>query len=476
MMDARSVSRRSFLRAAVVVGAGAVVSLVAACGGPPQAAPTAAPAAATGAKEIKLTAWFTDRRSINDMTRQQAVPEFEARNPGIKVEVQFVPEAEIQQKLLAAKAANNAPDVTSIDETFEDTLWKNKALLPIPPSIMNVREEMGAKVGDLYQLPPGAGQGEYFGLPNGTFGGVLYYNQALLDELKITADQIPTKWDDFIRWAKDVTVWKGNTLERTGFAIYGTEDSLRSDYRIQMGGWQDGNTFPTKDRVQLARDLEYDTIKWLLDFYDVHKLDVRDGVTYQEKFGTGRAVTTFAWTWNNGFFETQYKMNNYGIKMTPQVDPTRKDWPLGAAGPDVGFCGTTQSTDPAQVDAAWKLWRYLVGPDYLKRYCTLRGVQPSLKSMWSMPEFSEEKGGAKWSALATKMKPGNNLDYGFNSIELGTILARPWGPIRDEQADPKQILAEVEKAANDYLKTNPQWSILSAEDYKAHPEWMKPEG
>src|ERR671929_75688 len=168
-MDDRTVSRRTFLRAGMAVGAGIAVSLVTACGG---AAPQAAPS---------------------------------------------TPAA-------AAKAANNAPDLTSIDETFEDTLWKNKALLPIPASVMNVREEMGAKVGDLYKLPPGSGQGEYFGLPNGTFGGVLYYNQTLLDELKITADQIPNKWDDFIKWAKDVTVWKGDSLERTGFAIYGTED------------------------------------------------------------------------------------------------------------------------------------------------------------------------------------------------------------------------------------------------------------
>ena len=88
------------------------------------------------------------------MTEKEAVPEFQSKNPGISVEIQFVPEAEIQQKLLAAKAANNAPDVTAIDETFEDTLWKNKALLPIPASVMDVRKEMGAKVGDLYKLPP----------------------------------------------------------------------------------------------------------------------------------------------------------------------------------------------------------------------------------------------------------------------------------------------------------------------------------
>lgn len=481
----RSFSRRAFIHSAMIAGAG---TLLAACGGPTQApskpaeaaksgeAPkAAAPAAPAGGKEITLTAWFTDRRSINDMTEKEAMPEFIAKNPGVKVDVQFVPEAQIQQKLLAAKAANNAPDLTAIDETFEDTLWRNKALVAIPPSVMNVRDEMGSKVADLYKLPPGQANGEYFGLPNGQFGGMLYYNKALLDELKYTPEQIPTKWDDFLKWAKDVTVWKGNTLERSGFAIYNNEDGLRHEYRVQMGGWQDGNLFPTKDRLVLSRDLEYDAIKWLLDMYDVHKVDARDGVTYQEKFGSGRAVTTFGWTFNNGFFETQYKLDNYGVKLTPHVDPSKKDWPHGLSGPDVGFCVTTQSTNQAQVDATWKLWRYLVGPDYLKRYCTLRGVQPSLKTMWTAPEFSEEKGGVKWAALANKMKPGRNLDYGFNAIELNTILTRPWGPIRDEKADPKTILGEVEKAANDFLKQNPQWSILSAEDYKAHPEWIKPE-
>ena len=224
-MAPRIYSRRVFLKSSLMVGAGLSVGLVAACTGTaPAAAPTAAPAAGAApqtapaggaaAKELTLTAWFTDRRSINEMTEKQAIPEFTAKNPGLKVDIQFVPEAQIQQKLLAAKQANNAPDLTAIDETFEDTLWKNKALLPIPANVLNVREEMGAKVADLYKLPPGQGQGEYFGLPNGQFGGVLYYNPALLAELKYTPEQIPTKWDDFIKWAKDVTVWKGNKIGR----------------------------------------------------------------------------------------------------------------------------------------------------------------------------------------------------------------------------------------------------------------------
>ena len=179
----RRTGRRAFLRTgALAAGAGLALPLLAACSStpvtpaPPASGPAPskpaeskpaevakpaaqAPAQSSGKPDtVKLTAWFTDRRSINDMTEKEAVPEFQAKNPGITVEVQFVPEAQIQQKLLAAKAANNAPDITAIDETFEDTLWKNKALVAIPPSVLDVRQEMGAKVADLYKLPPGNAQ------------------------------------------------------------------------------------------------------------------------------------------------------------------------------------------------------------------------------------------------------------------------------------------------------------------------------
>ena len=426
--------------------------------------------------DIKLTAWFTDRRSINDMTEKEAMPEFQAKNPGINVEVQFVPEAQIQQKLLAAKAANNAPDLTAIDETFEDTLWKNKALVPIPPSVMDVRKEMGAKVADLYKLPPGQAQGEYFGLPNGTFGGVLYYNEDLLNELKYTPEQIPTKWDDFFKWAKDITMWNGNTLERTGFTIFGTEDGLRHEYRVQQGGWQDGNLFPTKEKVALARDLEYEAIKFVLDIYDVHKLDARDGVTYQEKFGTGKAVTAFAWTWNNGFFETQFKMQNYGTKLTPHVDPSKKDWPHGLAGPDVGFCVTTQSTNQAQVDATWKLWRYLVGPEYLKRYC-----DPARRP--AEPEVDVDRPGVLGGQERREVGAAGRQDEA--GPEHGLRLQRDRAehdPGAGDAADPRREgrpedgPAGAREGGQRLPEANPQWSILSAADYKAHPEWLKPEG
>ncbi len=84
-------SRRQFL---VLSSGVTATALLAACA---PAAPAAAPAgegAAPAEQAVtNLIAWFTDRSTINKMTEQEAIPEFEAANAAIKVELQFVPES-----------------------------------------------------------------------------------------------------------------------------------------------------------------------------------------------------------------------------------------------------------------------------------------------------------------------------------------------------------------------------------------------
>ena len=126
MTTKQTLSRRQFL---VLTGTVSTAALVAACA--PASAPGGAAGedAAAGEATTNLIAWFTDRLTINQMTENEAIPDFESKNPGVQVEMQFVPESELQQKLLTAKAAGNAPDVSSIDETFLDTLQKEEVLL-----------------------------------------------------------------------------------------------------------------------------------------------------------------------------------------------------------------------------------------------------------------------------------------------------------------------------------------------------------
>lgn len=463
-LSSKALSRRTFLRLTGTVAGGLAL---AAC------APAAAPeeGAAAGEATTDLIAWFTDRLTINQMTEEVAIPEFEAANSGIRVEMQFVPESELQQKLLTAKAADNAPDVSAIDETFLDTLTKEDVLRPIPDEVLDVGTEMGELTANLYRISPTGGEGQYYGLPNGVFSAAIYYNADLLEELGYTPEDIPTTWDEYLLWAKDVTVWNGDILERSGLAIFANEYSLYEDLRYEIGGPIGGSIFPTKDSNVHADDVGIQAWQFIMDLYDVHRVDSKDeGLNSRDRFGAGQAVTLYQWTWFNGFMDTQYPDINWGLAMTP----TMSGEPVyGRRGPDVGFTVTAQNEN--NLDAAYTFYKYLVGADYLARYCKLRGIQPSLKSMWTDPNFSEESG-PQWATIALKNRPENSVDPGFWPRELVDIHGRILPSIRDEGEAIQTVLQRVEAEGNAFLSASPQWSILSAADYEANPQWLTEAG
>lgn len=467
-LAAQKFSRRQFM---VLSGGLAASAALVACA--PAVAPSggASSAAAPAGAATNLIAWFTDRRTINEMTEKEAIPDFEANNSDLKVEMQFVPESELQQKLLTAHAAGNAPDVSSIDETFLDTLTKEDVLRPIPSEVLNVKEEMGELTASFYHIAVGDKEPQYYGLPNGVFAGALYYNVGLLTELGYKPEDIPLKWDDFLTWAKEITQWDGDTLTRSGFAFYGNEGSIQGALRQQLGGPIDGNQFETKALVRGGDGPGVESWQFTMDLYDVHKLDSKtEGLNARERFGAGTAVTLYNWTWFNGFMDTQYGDIEWGIL----VDPTFSGGPVyGNRGPDVGFTVTTQNE--GNLESAFKFYRYLVSPAYLAKYCKLRGVQPSLKSMWTDAQFSEESG-AHWAAISSKNRPENSVDWGFNPRELTDILGRAVPSIRDEGQDIATVLKALDEEGNAFLAANPQWSILSAADYEANPQWLTAAG
>jgi multiple sugar transport system substrate-binding protein len=469
----------------------AAASLLAACGGgaapaeqeqAPQEEPAAAeepttePAEEPAAEQepaqetVALIAWFTDRLTINQMTEQEAIPDFQSKNPGITVEMQFVPEAELQQKLLTAKAAGNAPDVSSIDETFLDTLTKENVLLPLPAGMVDVQAEIGDLAATLYALPQGDPNAQYYGLPNGVFSSQIYYNADLLEELGYAPEDIPTKWEDFVKWAADVTEWDGDTLVRSGMAFYSGEYSMYEDLRYQFGDPITGNYFPSQSSVKHGDDIGVQSWQFIMDLYNVHKLDsIEEGLISRDRFGAGNAVTLYNWTWFNGFMDTQYEAE-WGLTLPP----TMTGEPIyGRRGPDVGFTVTTQNE--ANGDAAWTLYRYLLSPTYLAKYCKLRGIQPSLREMWDDQDFSENAG-PHWGAIAIKNRPENTVDPGFWPAQLVDINNRILTAVRDEGEDIKTVLDRVDEEGNAFLQASPQWSILSQEQFKEHPEWLTATG
>ena len=425
------------------------------------AAPTtaAAPAKGTGAP-VKLSLWWFDRATINNMTKEVLKSEFMVKNPNIQVEEQLIPGGQMLTKLNTAIQSKSPPDVIYIDETYLPDLFSQKALHPIPPDVFNVEKEMGAFTAFAMKLT----DGKYYALPMGWFARSLFYNADLLKQHGFEAKDIPTKWSDLIRWAKDLTTWDGDKVVQTGHALAGASAQFVQDGAfVQMGGWR----WQTRKKSGLDTPEYRAARKLVADMYDTHKLDSRRGIDSQEFFGQGKAVTMVMQGFYMGFLKTQFPNLQWGTLPKPTFTGGP---PYGIYEPDVGWAVTTVRNEPSVLDAAWKLWAFMQGPDYMRRYCRFRGVNPSILSVQQEKQFTEED--VEWRGVAIKAKPGNFTSEGYYSPQMATIYTDNFNTFINENKPIEDsvtaLAAETDKLAQSYCCG---YTILSKEEFQQHPEW-----
>ena len=414
-------------------------------------------------KPASLKLWVTDRQTINDMTKNFMMPDFMGRNPHIKVQCEFMPEQDLMTKLNTTAAAGNPPDVASIDEQGLHILVASGILRPMPQGLLDIEKEMGARIAAWYKLPVGDPNGKYYAVPNGTMTSGIYYNEDILKKYGYTWKDIPKKWDDFIKWAQTMTIWKGDELVQTGFAFNKQGYAVQQTVMYQRGGFYFKNSKET-----LIRDpVVLDSYQFMVDMYDKYKLDSRNSLLCRDMFQQGKVATACSWTWWNGFL----------VQMFPNMKWGTVPWPSFTGGPpytraddDVSFVVATPTKETDRLDAAWTLWRFVVGPDYQRQYCVLRGVHPALITLRGEDRFSEAD--AQWRAVAMTMAPGNFISEGIWANELNTMIQTSHDkilagtPIKDAVEETAKRMEQVMPSLNQVL-------LWGKDGLAAHPEWKK---
>jgi ABC-type glycerol-3-phosphate transport system substrate-binding protein len=140
--NARRVSRRSFLQGTLYVGAAALgTGLLAACAPAAPSASTsagstsaAAPAAGPAQRgSVTLTHWSFPLTQDDAALFRPMVKAFSKENPSISVDVQILPWAGRAEKMTAAVAANNPPDVVYLNPDFYPRFVEAGQLTPLDP-------------------------------------------------------------------------------------------------------------------------------------------------------------------------------------------------------------------------------------------------------------------------------------------------------------------------------------------------------
>ena len=383
------VSRRQFIRSAVVAAIG--LPLVAACAPSPKPSGTtpaataasqqgATPAPAT-AKPVEIDLWQHD--SGGKIKGVKAIiDEFVKANPNISIKQTSLPYDDYQTKIAASVPAGTGPDVAMSYFGWIPLWSKSGFIVPLPDDLANEVNSQFVPFAEITKL-----NGKQYSVLTSVRNFALFYNKKLLQQAGVS--QPPKTLDEFVATAKKCTKYdsKGN-ITQAGYFL-GWEEDGWNFWRpvIQMFGGQ----FCSEDgRQTLFNKSEgaKQAWKWLLDLTLVHKVSTPNFYeSEQQAFAAGLSAMSFQLTFSVGFFQENAAPGvEWAVAPIPAGPKgsytTGSSWPLVL---------TAQASKKAEkLDAAIKFLKYTASKDGQRLYNDVTKELPSRKDMLSDPKYTAD--------------------------------------------------------------------------------------
>ena len=329
---------------------------------------------------------------------QELVPDFERRNPGIRVRVQQIPWSAAHEKLLTAYAGDALPDLLQLGNTWIPEFVALRALVPLDGRIAG----SAAVAADDYFpgiLATNALEGSTWGVPWYVDTRVLFYRSDLLERAGFP--EAPRTWR---AWLEALTRLE-QVVGADHYAIL-----------LPLDAWEPQVILALQLGAELLRDDAgrgnfqsppfREAFAWYLDLFQRGLAprggEARTGNLYRD-FAAGHFAMLLTGPWNLGEFAR---------RLPPALASAWATAPLpapdGGAGPGLSLAGGASlviARTSRRQDAAWKLVEYLSEPEQQVALYRLSGDLPARRSAWRRAGLVEDsRARAFWlqlDALAT---------------------------------------------------------------------------
>lgn len=351
--------RGAALAAAVTLAAGAAAG----CGKKENA----------GEKEIviRLSSWgdVKENAILSDL-----IGEFQRANPGVRVELQRVPWGEYVTKLLTQYAGGVAPDVIFVSTDDLANFHPRGLLEPLnayfesDPDFRTSDYDEGLI--DRYTI-----DGKLYAVPRDVAPVcVVYYNRNAFEQAGVAYPHDDWNWEDFLAKAKALVKRNADgTVARWGFV----DDWPMPDPWIYSAGgrWVDSVKRPSKFLVHTPEFIR--GLQMRQDLIYKHKvmpgpsaMTAMGGLGSSDLFISGKAAMFLSGYWKVPAFRDIPNFR-WDVAMFPKGPEGKRGFQIGGSGYGI------LSTSPNK-EAAWKLVRYLSGPEGAKRFAETGLAQPAL--------------------------------------------------------------------------------------------------
>jgi multiple sugar transport system substrate-binding protein len=339
-------------------------------------------AGCAAAREGRVTVRFWGLGREGEVVRD-LVPEFERRNPGVRLIVQQIPWTSAHEKLLTAFVGRATPDLAQLGNTWIPEFAAIGALEPLEESLAR-----SASVSSRGYFPgvweTSLYDGLVYGIPWYVDTRVLYYRPDLLARAGFPSPpRTWSEWRDAMRNVKRLqppfahpillptNEWeqlailglqKGSPLlaeNGTRGAFSGPEFGAAADFYV--GIYREG----------LAPIVSYSQL----------------GNAYQE-FARGSIAMWMTGPWNLGEFRRRLSPAQQSLWMTaPLPAPNGVDWP-GASFSGGSSLAVFRGSE--RKPEAWKVIEFLSDPGIQARFYALSGDLPASRAAWDDPALAND--------------------------------------------------------------------------------------
>jgi len=233
---------------------------------------------------------------------EQVIPAFKELYPNITVDAQAIPDSEMRQKLLAAVAGGEAPDLARMDIVQVPEFAELGGLAAVDELI----PDFAAYSEQFYPgtLATNYFQGHYYGLPLDTNTRLIFYNPALLEEAGVTAP--PATFEEFQAAAEAV-----KALEKEG--VTGYSEGGSGAWNILPWIWSNGGAITNDDYTVATGFLNSEgtvgavnLIKSWLDNGLMSETILGGGLATSQELAEGKVAMIIDGPWMPAIFAAQY--------------------------------------------------------------------------------------------------------------------------------------------------------------------------
>ncbi|MFI7634443.1 extracellular solute-binding protein [Nonomuraea sp. NPDC049400] len=436
------------ITAATVTTAALALGL-AACGSSeaPSSSPSAAAPASSGPKYAgkTLTFWrLGDSNPAAQKYTDELVAEFE-KETGAKVNVEWIPWPQVNDKFTAAAAGGTGPDVTEIGND-QVPLWQSQeALEPITDIVA---------AGDQAQIPKNLMgletiDGETYAVPWGGGSRAVLYRADWFKELKI---EIPKTWDELVAAAKKIQAKKGSDVD--GFAFNGGSDA---NHLLGSLAWTAGGEYAVKEGDKWVGKLTDPGFK---EGFAQYTGLVTDGLSSKSRLNQNTTeirtrfsnnkvgmYLTASWDLATIAEESKGKLKGDKLAFFPLPSKSGGEAQSFLGGNDIAVWGTAK-----EKDAAKEFVKLASGKQWGVKYATDGGLLPVYPE--ALAALSSDPAQAPFAAAFAKAKAFPADPQWTEANETKAVLQNAARKVIEGKASADDALAAANKELEDILNAS----------------------